>query len=246
MRRTIFCYSVFFFYEVMIMQAAGGQELLSLQKLPEPKHQEIPGTMLSQEEEAHRVALKAYFALQGGVSATESDVISIVTIGFDIPNFAKRGEKLWEVRFTEMGMNGVERMLRAILWIHPETSAIHALVGPWMETFPVFHGKNTNISPHHAFLEEQRIKDMAFTAYTSRQHLDILAEEAATTAYATILGFTIPNFASKGDNIWEVHIEYMLSQLRAILWINPATEKIVFIIDSKMIQEKEHVQREGK
>jgi len=234
MCRFIFLSCIFLFCELVIMQAVGGQELLSRQQTSETKPQEISGAVLSQEKDARHVAIEAYFTRQGGLLATESEVLSIVTIGFDIPGFAKKGERLWEVRFTDMGSNGVQRLLRAILYIHPNTSAIHAVVGPWTEILPF---DLDALSQYHPS-DEQQVKDIAFSAYLSRQHLNRRIEETATTAHSIALGITIPDFANRGDTIWEVCID-MSSQLQALVWMNPITNKTVFLLDSQSVQEKE-------
>ena len=234
MRRQLFCYSIFIVCEFMMFQIIEGQELLPRQQASNAVRQEIQGALLAQEDDARHVAIEAYFTRQGGLLATESEVLSIVTIGFDIPGFAKKGEKLWEIRFTDMGSNGVQRLLRAILYLHPNTSAIHAVVGPWTEILPF---DLDALSQYHPS-DEQQVKDIAFSAYLLRQHLNRRIEETATTAHSIALGITIPDFANRGDTIWEVCID-MSSQLQALVWMNPITNKTVFLLDSQSVQEKE-------
>ena len=89
---------------------------------------EIKGTKIGSKTEAKRVASDSYFRkMQLNVSAMEGvQDISIIKLGFDITDFATKGEKLWEARVMTL-----EGKLRAIIWINPKTEKIHFVIGPW-------------------------------------------------------------------------------------------------------------------
>jgi hypothetical protein len=71
--------------------------------------------------------MKAKVSAQEGVSA-----VSIVVLGFNVPDFAQQGERVWEVRISQL-----EGQLRAILWIHPQTEKVYELIGPWEKVPPI-------------------------------------------------------------------------------------------------------------
>jgi hypothetical protein len=93
-----------------------------------PTTLEIEGTKISTEAEAKRFASDNYIKkMQLNVLATESiREISIIKLGFDIKNFANKGEKLWEAR-----VKTIEGELRAIIWINPKTEKAQFVIGPW-------------------------------------------------------------------------------------------------------------------
>jgi len=67
--------------------------------------------------------------MESGVLATEGvRSVSIIKLGYNIPDFAKKGEKLWEVRIL---LDGEE--LRSIIWINPTTAKVRFVSGPWEE-----------------------------------------------------------------------------------------------------------------
>ena len=91
---------------------------------------EIPGAKIATEADARRIALDAYArkANRANVLSATDIVrkIDVIVFGFDLPGFAKQGDKVWEVRFT-----GLEKELRAILWVHANSGDLHFLCGPW-------------------------------------------------------------------------------------------------------------------
>ena len=89
---------------------------------------EIKGTKIESEIKAKRIAFDSYFRkMQLKVSATEGvQDISIITLGFDITDFAPKGEKLWETRIKT-----IEGELRAIIWINPKSEKVYFVIGPW-------------------------------------------------------------------------------------------------------------------
>ena len=95
---------------------------------------------------------------------------------------------------------------------------------PKLEKRPELKIKEAKIS-----LESQA-KKIAFTQYINKMKLNVLAEEGPGMTSIIKIGYNIPDFASKGDLIWEVRIMTIVAELRAILWIHPNTEKVHFII----------------
>ena len=111
-----------------------GQELPSLRELERAEMPEIPGAKISTDSAATRIAQKAYVAKMQGISAYEGPGrASIVELGFEVEDFAKTGDRVWEIRFTSMNPDG-RRALRAILWVHSETEKVYFVCGPWKTT----------------------------------------------------------------------------------------------------------------
>jgi len=90
----------------------------------------IENAKLSTEMQAGRFADDCYTKkMKHILSATEGvGDTKIVNIGFDIPEFANKGDKIWEVRIVEMSGN----RLRAILWVNPKSEKIYYVCGPWI------------------------------------------------------------------------------------------------------------------
>lgn len=89
----------------------------------------IKGTEISSEAEARQFARDSYTRKMGTRLMAEEGIrqIDVITLGYDVPNFADRGEKIWEARV----MAFFDRELRAILWINPRTEKVHFVCGPW-------------------------------------------------------------------------------------------------------------------
>ena len=89
----------------------------------------LEGAKVSTEAQAKELAWKSYIGLMlknHGISATESvRVVETITLGFDVPGYAKKGDKIWETRVIDM-MSG----LRAIIWIHAESQQTRFLISP--------------------------------------------------------------------------------------------------------------------
>lgn len=94
----------------------------------------IEGAKISQAAEAKQIARNMYSRKMGLKLMAEEGVqnISIITLGYNVPGFAQRGELIWEARV----MAFFDRELRAILWINPKTEKVHYLCGPWDEDLP--------------------------------------------------------------------------------------------------------------
>ena len=94
----------------------------------------IEGTKIASETEAKNLARVSYVKKMGTQLMAEEGVhqVTIVTLGYNIPDFAQRGEKIWEVRV----MSFFGRELRSIIWINPRTEKVRFVCGPW-ETKPV-------------------------------------------------------------------------------------------------------------
>lgn len=90
---------------------------------------EIKGAKVALEKDANRIALNAYVKkMRLGILANEGvHQVSIIKLGFDLPNFAAKGDTLWEARVTT-----IENEVRAILWINPKTEEVYFVIGPWV------------------------------------------------------------------------------------------------------------------
>jgi hypothetical protein len=52
--------------------------------------------------------------------------VAIIKLGYNIPDFANKSERIWEVRIL---LDGEE--VRSIIWINPTTAKVRFLTGPW-------------------------------------------------------------------------------------------------------------------
>ncbi len=91
---------------------------------------QIEGTKLPTQSDAKRVAFAAYMKRMQLEILAEEGVrereISVVTLGYDVPGFAAKGERIWEARVLT-----IEGGLRAILWVNPRSEDVHFVCGPW-------------------------------------------------------------------------------------------------------------------
>ena len=93
---------------------------------------QIEGTKLPTQSDAKRVAFEAYVKKMNLEILAEEGVrereIAIVTLGYDVRDFAAKGERIWEVRVLT-----IEGRLRSIVWINPNTEKVYFICGPWDE-----------------------------------------------------------------------------------------------------------------
>lgn len=70
---------------------------------------------------------------------------------------------------------------------------------------------------------------MAFDGYVEKMQTKLLATESVQDIRIIKLGYELKDFATKGQEIWEARVKTLDDELRAIIWINPNTEKVCFI-----------------
>ena len=76
----------------------------SLLRAPAPVPVHLPGAKVSKPGEAVSAAVDAYFARAGGMRALRSaQIVGSASLGFDVPDFASAGDRVWEVRVYERG-----------------------------------------------------------------------------------------------------------------------------------------------
>jgi hypothetical protein len=76
----------------------------------------LEGAKVDNPGEAVTVAVDAYFARAGGKRSIRSAAaIGAESLGFDVPGFAKAGDRVWEVRVYEFGT------LSGVIWVNAET-----------------------------------------------------------------------------------------------------------------------------
>lgn len=114
-----------------LLSLGHGQELPSLRELERAEKPNLPDAKVSNGNDASRIAMKAYVEKVRGLSAYEgSGQPKLIEFGFELKDFAKVGDKVWEVRFTNLNPTG-NRSLRAILWVHAATEKVYFVCGPW-------------------------------------------------------------------------------------------------------------------
>ncbi len=91
---------------------------------------EIKGAKVATQAEAKQIAFDHYTKkMKANILAIEGvKGISIVTLGYNIPGFASKGDKIWEIRILT-----IENELRSILWVHSETGKVYFVIGNWDE-----------------------------------------------------------------------------------------------------------------
>ena len=89
---------------------------------------QIVGAEVSEQNDAKHIAFDGYVKkMRAQVLATESvQNISVITLGYDVPRFASKGDRIWEARIMT-----IEQELRAIIWVNPKTKAVHFVCGSW-------------------------------------------------------------------------------------------------------------------
>jgi hypothetical protein len=75
-------------------------------------------------------------------------------------------------------------------------------------------------------------KRIVLKSYINKMRSNVSATEGPTVFAIVRLGFDVPGFAAKGDEIWEARVIELVGgyELRAVLWVNPNTEKVHFVI----------------
>lgn len=88
----------------------------------------IDGAKISQESEAAGISFKRYIEKMNLMVLAEEGPLrpTVITLGFDMPGFAQKGDKLWETRIMYCWSR-----LRAIVWLNPYTGETFWLIGPW-------------------------------------------------------------------------------------------------------------------
>ena len=76
---------------------------------------------------------------------------------------------------------------------------------------------------------EAQAKDLAFESYLKKMNSKVLATELVHGIQVITLGYDAPDFAGKGERLWEAHVMTLNQELRAIIWVNPRTEAVRFL-----------------
>lgn len=87
------------------------------------------GVLVAHEEEAKRIAFETHFSKTAEMDNVQirdcPEIANFVRVPFEIPDFAIRGEYIWEVRIMNLGQ------LRSVIWVHPHTASTYSICGPW-------------------------------------------------------------------------------------------------------------------
>jgi hypothetical protein len=83
----------------------------------------IEGARVSTEAQANKIATEAYFKKTRGLRGVQTaKVVSIHTLDVEIKGFARKGDRVWEVRIYG------PRDLRAVIWVHATSAKTYFLV----------------------------------------------------------------------------------------------------------------------
>lgn len=104
----------------------------------------IEGAQVSEQSAAKQIAIDAYRKkMRAQVLATGgAQEVSIITLGYDVPKFASQGQRVWEIRVMT-----IEQELRAIIWVNPQTKAVHFVRGAWGEEEKQQEGNASPLEP---------------------------------------------------------------------------------------------------
>jgi hypothetical protein len=86
------------------------------------------------------------------------------------------------------------------------------------------------LPPGAAVETEGKARELAFRAYVEKMKLRILAEEGITHAGLLTIGYDIPGFARRRDPVWEVRIETLSVETRALIWVHAHSGRVLFVI----------------
>lgn len=80
-------------------------------------------------------------------------------------------------------------------------------------------------------LTESKAKRIARDAYAEKMGVHLMAEEGIWKVDIQTIGFDIPGFAKRGDQLWEARVMAFLNrETRAIIWVNANTEQVYYVI----------------
>ena len=108
-------------------------------ELQEQPPLQLPEATVSNEQLARELAFSAYQE-RVGEELSPYDApgnTSLLTVGFDIPDFAEAGDMLWEVSITTLQGHSTSGSVQdtfgllAVSWVHPQSGEVYPLIGPW-------------------------------------------------------------------------------------------------------------------
>ena len=87
-----------------------------------------PGAVVETEVKARELAFRAYVEeMKLGIPAEEGVTEALLlTVGYDVPGFAPRGDPVWEIRVGTISLE-----TRALIWVHALSGRVLFVVGPW-------------------------------------------------------------------------------------------------------------------
>jgi len=171
-------------------------------------------------------------------------IMCVKTVEDDIPEFGKRGDRIWEAIRWE------RHSRRMLVWVNAETEKPLFLTERW---------RNTQRDPPSLTYEQARativkvrdatdansavVRLFAFSMFQDPaiDHVpfgqqvpphddwrEVWPQAGATDGvgvdYVTKLGFDIPGFAKQGDRIWECELSGF-DGTKLVIWVNPQTRK---------------------
>jgi len=164
-------------------------------------------------------------------------VTSIKVLAEDVPPFAKKGDRVWEaIRWA--GHFG-----KTLVWVHADTARLHFLTERWeadsnpfifgpkplsMKTREPLIGIDTYEKARAAVMKVRQPTNTNaeivcwFASFVAKRELGlrIPAMGGIGMEHVMRLGFDIPDFAKRGDRIWECHLGDFGGVL-AVIWVNP-------------------------
>ncbi len=96
----------------------------------------IGGARVSTPNEAKALVSREYHKLHGARyglrSSQEYSSAALLNLGYSIPGFAEKGDRIWEVRTALWGQGGGPQ-IKSLSWVNPHTGAVRLLTGVWEE-----------------------------------------------------------------------------------------------------------------
>lgn len=217
---------------------------------------QIEGTKIANSLQARKIAMKAYMAKMDYKLSATAGVrdIDIIKLGYDVKDFGKKGDRIWEARITDL------EELQATLWIHPVTEKIYFIHAPsssiqvtnfflTLEQMKLAREHSQNLElPGANIPNGNAAARIAQKAYVEKMQ-SLSTYEGSGQPKLVELGFEIKGFAKVGDAVWEVRFTNLNPKghcsLRAILWVHAETKAVHFVCGSWSAEEKqEHKKQE--
>jgi len=185
--------------------------------------QTIEGAAVTTEWRARDIALASAWKTDGGMSATTSFRVNpCFKLEFDVPGFAKNGERVWQVE--QMELSSFDQSRRTF-WINAENGAIKVIAG-----------KRALCSQEGATVaKESQAESIAMAAAGKAD-----GGSPATTWFLVNpcfkVEFDVPGFAKNGERVWQVEeSSYGRFQSRRTFWVNAENSAIKMLADERTI-----------
>jgi hypothetical protein len=156
-------------------------------------------------QQALKVAEGEYIQRYGVArDAMEGPVTRKFRIGYDVPEFADKGDEIWEVRFEKDDGSTAEihKELRADFWVNAKINKLLFISGRGVPQDPT------------------RTEGAALARKWYEQNVGKLEATLRLETTDLVLDYDVADFAPRGSRVLEVRVRGP-EGLRGVLWVNP-------------------------